>query len=207
MASGAALSDNGNQMLFRFRAIYCSTAFLLWNLAAFSLAGADAETRAFNKAEQFRRDKFYENAEKYFAEFIASYPASPRVSQALLFEAQSALAQKKFRAALDLLTTNMASAAGIADQFQFWIARTYQESGKPAAAADAFALLVSKHTNSPLRLEAVIEEAKTRFTLKQWPQVIRLLQEPTGIFQRAAALSPNAEPVLEGRLLLAEALF
>lgn len=188
-------------------AILCCAAFLLLNGPAIFVRAADAETRAFEKADAFRRDKFYENAEKEFAAFIAKYPASPRISQALLLQAQSALAQKKFPAALNLLSTNMASAAGIADQFQFWIARTHLESGKLAEAADAFALLVLKHTNSSLRLEATIEEAKTRFSLQQWPRVIDLLQNPGGLLQQGARSALNADLVTEGRLLLAEALF
>jgi len=195
-------------MLFSLRqAILCCTAFLMLNGAVVSVRGADAETRAFEKADAFRRDKHYENAEKEFAAFVAKYPASPRVSQALLLQAQSALALKKFPVALNLLSTNMASAAGIADQFQFWIGRAHLESSKLADAADAFALLVSKHTNSSLRLEATIEEAKARFALKQWPRVISLLRNPGGVFQQAAGSALNADLVTEGRLLLAEALF
>src|SRR4051812_48705024 len=103
-------------MVFSLRqAIFCCAAFLLLNAAVIPARAADAETRAFEKADEFRRDKFYEKAEKEFADFVAKYPASPRVSQALLLQAQSALAQKKFQIALNLLSTNMASAAGIAD--------------------------------------------------------------------------------------------
>src|SRR5512132_3149004 len=90
---------------------------------------ADAESREFESAEKLFRDGYYENAEKRFADFIIKHPAAPRLSQALLLQSQSALAQKKFRTAIDVLATNMTRAAGIADQFQFQIAKAQSESG------------------------------------------------------------------------------
>ncbi|HWN97322.1 MAG TPA: tetratricopeptide repeat protein, partial [Methylomirabilota bacterium] len=194
-------------MLRRFRqALFCFAAFLLLNAAAPLVRGADAETRAFTSAEKLWQDKFYENAEKAFAEFVAKFPASPRLAQAVLRQAQAAREQKKYQVALNLLSTNMANAAGIADEFQFHIGKTYDESGKFAEAADAFALLTSRHTNSYLRLEATLLEAKARFNLKQWPRVAHLLQNPAGVFQNAAAASPQNSIIVDGRLMLAEAL-
>lgn len=188
------------------QAILCCTAFFLLGAEVLCLRGADAETRAFERADAFRRDKFYETAEREFAAFAARYPASPRIAQALLLQAQSALAQKKYAVALNLLSTNMANAAGIADQFQFWIGRTHLEAGKLAQAADAFALLASRYTNSPLRFEATIEEAKARFSLKQYSRVIELLREG-GVSQPELPSALNADLLTEGRLLLAEAFF
>ena len=175
-------------------------------LAPLWLCGADAESRAFDAAKKSFDDGFHERAEKAFGEFVNRHAASPRVPQALLLEAQAALAQKKFPVALALLATNLPRAGVIADQFDFWAARTYAESGQWAAAATNFAALVVVHTNSPLRLEATLREAQARFQLRQWPQVVVLLQNPAGLFQQQAVRAPTGEQAVEGRLLLAEAL-
>lgn len=167
---------------------------------------ADAETRAFTAAEKFWEDKFYENAERAFSDFVSKYPASPRIAQAVLIQSKAALAQKKFPVALNLLATNLARAAGIADQFQMQIARVHLQSGQFAAAADAFAVLAARYTNSTLRLEATLEEAKARFQLKQWARVSDLLQNPAGVFATTAAQRPALQEVTDGRLLLGEAL-
>ena len=185
--------------------IFCVAACLLSG-AVSSLRGADAETRAFTIAEKFWQDKQFDSAERFFAEFVAKHPASPRLSQAILLQAKSALAQKKFPVALNLLTTNMTGAVGIADEFQREIARVYEQSGKFSEAADAFALLVVRHTNSPLRLEAALGEAKARFQLRQWSHVSDLLQNPAGVFAEGAKQRPDSDLVTDGRLLLGEAL-
>src|SRR5687768_2669943 len=98
-------------------------AFVFFAAALLPLRAADVETRSFEAAEKLHRDGYHQEAEKRLADFVVKYPASLRVPQALLLQGQSALAQKKFKAAIDLLTTNMARAAGIADKFQFEIGR------------------------------------------------------------------------------------
>ncbi len=175
-------------------------------LAPLWTGGADVESRAFDAAQKSFDDGFHERAEKAFSEFVLRHAASPRVPQALLLEAQAALAQKKFPSALVLLATNLPRAGVFADQFDFWTARIYAEAGQWEAAATNFAAVVAVRTNSPLRLEATLREAQARFQLRQWPPVVALLQNPAGLFQQQAALSPASEPVVEGRLLLAEAL-
>ena len=168
------------------------------------LHAADAETRAFNNAEEARQDGFHDRAEKLFADFIAKHPASPRVPQALLKQSKAALQQKKFPAAIQILATNQASAGGVADQFLFDLAGIHAESGQFEAAATNYALVVSRHTNSPLRLDATLAEAHARFQLRQWPRAAALLQ--TGLFQEAATRAPASEAVVRGRLLLADTL-
>src|ERR1043166_4542091 len=194
-------------MFVRSRQVFsCFAVFLFLNAAAISLHAADAEERAFNMAQKQFDDGFYELAEKSLAEFVGKYPASPRVSQALLTEARAALAQNKFSTAIALLTTNISNAAGIADQFQLAIARSYFTNGNFEAAAQNYAQLVAKHTNSPLRLTATLEEAVTRMKLRQWSRVTTLLENPAGVFQQAVARTPEGEAVVDGRLLLAAPL-
>jgi tetratricopeptide (TPR) repeat protein len=177
---------------------------VIGNGAMSRLHAADAEARAFNTAEEARQDGFPARAEKLFTEFIAKYPASPRVPQALLKQSKAALQQKKFEAAIQILSTNQARAGGVADQFLFDLAGIHAESGRFAAAATNYALVVSLHTNSPLRLDATLAEAHARFQLKQWPRVLALLQ--AGLFQEAATRAPASEAVVRGRLLLADTL-
>ncbi len=181
-------------------------AFMFMNVAGWRTFGADAEARDFKTAEMALQDGFYSFAEKQFAEFIAKHSASPRVAQALLRQSEAALKQQKFEAALSLLATNMVNAAGIADQFQFSIASIYAESGRFDAAATNYAGLIARHTNSPLRLEATVNEARARFALKQWPRVVQLLQRPQGLFYQEAARDPTRELIVRGQLLLTEAL-
>ena len=77
-------------MFRRFRqALFC-IALLTLSAAMPSAYGADAETRAFTSAEKLFQDKFFQNAEKEFADFVVKYPASPRVAQGLLRQAQAA---------------------------------------------------------------------------------------------------------------------
>lgn len=168
------------------------------------LHAADAETRAFNTAEEARQDGFHDRAEKLFTDFIAKYPASPLVPPALLKQSKAALQQKKFQAAIQILSTNQTRAGGMADQFLFDLAAVHAESGQFDAAATNFALVVSRHTNSPLRLDATLAEAHARYQLKQWPRTAALLQ--TGLFQEAATRAPASEAVMRGRLLLADTL-
>ncbi|HEY0551694.1 MAG TPA: tetratricopeptide repeat protein [Verrucomicrobiae bacterium] len=194
-------------MLFPSRIGFLAlAAFMFMNVAGWQAFGAEAEARDFNTAEIALQDGFYPLAEKRFAEFVAKHSSSPRVAQALLRQSEAALKQQKFEAALSLLATNMVNAAGIADQFQFSIASIYSESGRFDAAATNYAGLIARHTNSPLRLEATVNEARARFALAQWPRVAHLLQRPEGLFHQEAARDPTRELIVRGQLLLAEAL-
>jgi len=195
------------EMLLRLpRGLAVLAACVLACAPAFSTRAADAETRAFTSAEKYYSDGHYQQAENAFADFVRNYPASPRLSQAVLRQAQAALEQKNYPTAIKLLGTNMAHAAGITDQFQYWLGRVQFLSGQYESAAGSFALLVSRHTNSTLRLEAALGEAQSRFELKQWLRVSELLRNPTGAFQIEAARAPDSSMVLQGRLLLAESL-
>ncbi len=194
-------------MLFRSpRGTAVLAALLFALMAAISARAADAETRAFTSAEKLYSDGLYPQAERAFADFARSYPASLRLSQAVLRQAQAALEQKNFRAAIQLLSTNMTYAAGITDQFQYWLGRVQFLGGQHEPAANSFALLIARHTNSTLRLEAALGEAQARFELRQWRRVSELLRHPAGAFQSEAARAPESGSVLQGRLLLAEAL-
>jgi TolA-binding protein len=170
-------------------------------------AGAQTpETRAFEAAARAFEDGVFDLAEKEFAAFIQTFPASPRVTEAILYRARAALRQQQARAATDLLTTNAARAGALADQYQYWLAEAHRQSTNYQAAAQGFAKLVREFPNSTRLLEASYGEALARFKLQEWGRVVDLLRNTNGMFHRQASQRPNDELVIRGHLLLAEAL-
>lgn len=183
-------------------------SILLLLVALLPAMGAeDAETRMFNAAAKAFQDGFTERAEKAFAEFIVNHPASPKLPDAILLQARAAFKQQNYKGAVELLNNQIAQAGPLADQFRFWIAQMYLESGQFQPAADAFALLLQEFPASTRRLEASFGEAQARFKLRQWPRVTALLQKPDGNFQKISLTRTNNDDlVVRGHLLLAEAL-
>ena len=76
-----------------------------------------AEIRAFDAAARAFQDAIYDRAEKEFGEFVRSFPESARVSEAVLFQARSALKQTNLKVTVELLTANLAKAGPPADQY------------------------------------------------------------------------------------------
>ena len=171
------------------------------------LAQESAESRAFKAATNAFHDGIYERAEREFAEYAQKFPDSPRLPEAILFQAQAALKQQKAKSAADLLTAAMPKAGGLADQYRYWLAEAQLENRNFQAAALAFARLIQDQPSSILLLEASYGEALARFKMKEWRQVAELLQAPGGSFRREALARPNDELAMRGELLLAEALF
>lgn len=166
------------------------------------------ETRAFDAAlKAFQVGALeMELAEKYFREFLQTYPNSPRVPEAILYRARAALHRGDTQTATSLLTTNAPRAGQFQDQYRYWLAETHREATNYTAAADTFASLVRDFPASPRVLEASYGEAVARFKLQEWPRVINLLRATNAPFTREAQAQPTHEIVLRGRLLLAEAL-
>src|SRR5262245_25404106 len=181
----------------------CSWLCLSLNLLA---AESPEEAKAFNAAVLFYKTEFYEQAEGSLADFVQKFPNSERVPEALLLRAQALLKLKNYNAAIDVLAGNRERAGPLADQYQLSLAEAHFQTSNYVAAASAFALLLKDFTNSPVRLRAAYGEAQTRFKLKDWPRVIDLLQNSGGAFQQIATTSPNEGLVIQGHLLLVEAL-
>lgn len=175
--------------------------------AAPAAIGADAETRAFTAAAKAFQDEFAERAEREFAAFVARYPESPRVAEAILLQARAAFSQNKPASAQALLSTNLVRAGQLADQYRYWLGRVRLESGDAKGAASEFAQLLRDHTNSPRRLEASYHEAKARFQLQEWGRVVELLGSNGSAFQQAAKAGDNPEIAALGQVLLGESLF
>jgi len=182
---------------------------LVWGclLLALVCSAADSpETRAFNAGRDAFQDGLDSRAEMAFSNFVARYPQSPQLPQALLYEARAALAGRRFQAASDILSTNSARAGALIDQFQYWMARVPLESGDLGRAAQALAGFTRQFTNSPLRLDAAVAEAEAEFGLKRWTSVVELIESPNGAFHAAAAASGASDRLISrGYLLLAEA--
>jgi TolA-binding protein len=180
-------------------------ALLLWTPGA--SAATPNETNVIKAARAAFQDGFYSYAESGFSNFVVLFPQSPDLPSAILYQARSALNQERFQPAADLLTTNMSKAGALTDQFQFWLGRVQFDSGQAAAAADTFAKVASTFTNSPIRLEAAVQEAQARFSLSQWPRVVSVIESSGGPFQVAAAARGSNDPlVIRGVLLSARAL-
>lgn len=164
------------------------------------------ETLAFKAAARAFTDGIFNRAEDDFAEFAAKYPASPQVPEAVLLQARSALKQDKPQVAIELLQANLGRAGALADEYRFWLAEARLRGGDYPAAADAFAAFIRQYTNSVRQLEAAVGEARARFKLRQFAQVVEGLRRPEGAFQRALQVRANDPFAVRGQLLLAEAL-
>src|SRR4051812_16815778 len=95
----------------------------LWPVAA-GAQGA-SELRAFNAAYGEFEDANWVLAEKELADFIRAFPESPRLPEAVLYQAKAALKQKKSKVAIGLLSTNAASAGPLSDQYRYWLAEAF----------------------------------------------------------------------------------
>jgi TolA-binding protein len=174
--------------------------------AALSAAAQTPETRTYEAAVRAFEDRALDLADKYFAEFLATYPNSPRSPEVILYRARVALLQRQTRAAADLLRTNAPRAGPLQDQYRYWLAETHGEATNYAAAAETFASLLKDFPASSKLLEASYGEALARFKLQEWQRVINLLSGTNSPFAREARGRPNDELVLRGKLLLADAL-
>lgn len=174
--------------------------------ARLSMAQDTAESRHFQAAVRGFQTGAYAWAEAEFARFVEQFPASPLLAEAVLYQARAALEQQKLEAGIQLLTTNLARAGTLADAYRYWLGKAYLDSANYPTAAAAFAQLIRDFPQSPRLLEASYGEALARFKLKEWPQVIALLQQPDGTFQTAVRARPNDELAVRGQFLLAEAL-
>jgi TolA-binding protein len=192
-------------MVFLCRWLLIFSALILGGTPVF--AGSARENRAYAAAASAFQDEMWSRAETEFAQFVAKYPKSTNAPEAVLLQAQAEFQQGKFVEAIALLSTRKAEAASLADQYVYWIGEAQFQSGNFSAAAETFISLAQNFPESSLQLRAVVEAAAALAQLKQWPQVVALLEEPDGVFSRAAQVDSANELVSRGRLLLAQAKF
>jgi TolA-binding protein len=179
---------------------------LLWGAlvcAAPLLQAATAENRAFDAAYGALRGTAYERAENEFTQFIHTYTNSPRIPEAILYQAQARFYRTNYAGALELLTTNQTQAGRLGDEYLFWRGETLLQRGDFRAAGDTFGKIGVDFPSSTNRLRAALRQAVCRSKLADWPGVLEL--QTNALFQSAARTNANDEEVVRGYLLLAEA--
>lgn len=170
-------------------------------------ADASREERAYAAAVDAFQDEMWNRAESQLEQFVKKYPGSTNAPPARLLQAQAKIKQQEYAGAVELLTTNLPAAGGLADQFVYEIGEAQFQDGDFSKAAATLSSLAKKYPESPLKLRAVVEAAAALTKLVEWKQIVGLLEEKNGVFERAAALDPDDELVARGKMLLAQALF
>ena len=191
----------------KFRRHWLIFLFALLLSSGQLFAAGSREERAYAAAVSSFQDELWSRAETQLAEFAARFPRSTNVPQARLLQAQAEFKQQAFASAIGLLQTNLPAAGRLTDQYAYWIGEAQFQSGDFSRAAAAFDSLAKNYPESPLRLRAVVEAAAAFTKLSQWQQAVALLEDKSGVFQRAAQLDPGSELVTRGQLLLAQARF
>lgn len=178
-------------------------------LAAGSLLAAEnpAETGAFNSALRQLSDGFWPQAEAGFVEITQTFTNSARLPEAFLYQAQARYQMTNYAGAIDLLLAHQGQAGVWADQYLFWLGQACLKKEDFAAAGAAFARVVKEFPGSSRCLEAALGEATASAKRADWRHVVDLLQRADGVFQSTARTNATSEPVVNGFLLLAEALF
>ena len=172
-----------------------------------SFAATTREDRAYAAAVTAFQDGMWSRAETEFAQFVQKYPDSGRLAEAVLLQAEAEFKQGKLPQAIALLTAHKAEAGNLADQYVYWTGEAQFQGGDLPAAAETFIALTRDFPESSLRLRVVVEAAAALAQTNEWPQVVSLLEETNGVFQRAAQMDPGNELISRGQLLLAQAKF
>ena len=193
-------------MVFCRRWLLILTVLVLGGGLSFA-AGSKKEERAYAAAVSAFNDGLNERAETAFAQFMANYPDSSHVPEAVLLRAQAEFKQGKLAEAIARLESGQAAAGEQADEYVYWIGAAQLRGGDFSTAAETFLSLPQNFPKSRLRLRAVVEAAGAFTELRQWPQVVALLQDTNGVFQPALQLDAGNELAARGELLLGQAKF
>jgi TolA-binding protein len=170
--------------------------------------GGDAPAeRLFVAAVRSFQGGHWATSARWFQELIRRHPNSPRRPSAVLMLAQSLFKQGDLKEAHAVLAKDRMAAGPEADEFLFWMAECRTGQGNLEAAAQIYQELLREHPQSPRAAEAIVALANVSARQEDWVKVIGQLQPTDGVFQEHAARSPGDEPAVEGRLLLAQALF
>ncbi len=175
-------------------------------LSGGEIFASSREQRDFAAAADAFKDGMWSRAEVEFARFIEKYPKSGRVAEAALMQAQADFNQGKWIEAVNLLQARESLAGSLAGDYAYWIGQAQFTNADFGAAANTFAQLADTFTNSQWRLNAVVNEAAAYAKLSEWEKTQTVLQERGGIFQEAARTNGTDSRVLNGWLLLAQAM-
>ena len=172
-----------------------------------SAASTRAEQRAYAvAAADFQHEK-WSRAETEFDQFRSSYPNSTNLAAAVLYQAEARYKLGQFTNAITLLSTNRDKAGPLADEYHYWIGEAQFQSRDFTNAAATFVSLARDYPESPLRLRAVVAATAAYARLSDWRRHDALLENPNGVFQRAAQLDPGNELVVNGWLSLENSKF
>src|SRR5437660_76414 len=113
-------------------------------VATTRLEAANSEDRAYNTASESFNLTAYAKAEREFGEFVQKFPTSPRVSEAILFQAEARLAQSNYDGAIQLLTGHQKDAGIKADAYAFWLGEAFSRKGDHLGAVQEFEKLLAE---------------------------------------------------------------
>lgn len=193
------------------------TFFRRWLLLGFTLLlgggpllAASREELAYAAGVQAFHDQFYSLAASRLTQYLQNpvYRRSTNAPMAVLLLAQADYYQMNYAAVTNRLTdpANLAraSAAGLADRYEYWRAEAEYAQGNLDLAAHTFAALADHFPHSPLALEATVEAAAAFAATANWAQVDQLLDNPNGLFHHLALPATAGATVNSGWLLLAQ---
>lgn len=182
------------------RLLVCLSSAVLW------LQGANAaEPQAFRAAEQEFVDGFYQKAEADFGDLIQKFPGSPRVGEAILYQAEARYKLGNYDGALMLLTAHQNDSGPLGDWYLLCRGEVYLAKGDYTKAQADFSRLIQTFPASPRCLSAVVNASLAHMRLSHWPQVLELLGQTNGVFQRVASTNHASADIIRGYLLLSEA--
>ena len=172
-------------------------------------AFAAADTREANAFDQAKRtfNIARELSEKDFADFVHNYPNSVHKPEAIWYEAQAMLAAGRVTNAVQLLTTSLAAnpTNKLEPQYLYTLGLAYFQNNKYDAAAQTFGRMIDKYPSAQQALEATIRQADAYARLGEWPQMVKMLTQTNGLFQKSVRGGAVSETVASGFLLLGEA--
>jgi TolA-binding protein len=163
------------------------------------------EKRAFDTAMKSFQGEFWARAEQEWREFTIRFPVSPRVPEAVLYQAQSLIELGNPAGAIQLLHDGFGQAGAWAEDYVFWMAESHFRAENYTAAAQGFERFLREFSHSRRALEASLGQAVSRARLQQWDKVIAILEDPQGALMTASGTVTNQVLLVRGHLLLAEA--
>ncbi len=190
-------------MVFSRRCFFIFCALVLSGNLVF--AASTRDERALAVAQQTFNDNLFDRAENQLVTFIKDYPKSSRLPEARLLQAQAQYKQNKLAEAVQTLTAAQAEAGSLADRYFYWLGEAQFKLGRFSLAAEAFATVANNFPASTLRLKAAVEAAAAWEKTSDWENIVLLLGEAGGAFQRAMQTNAGNEMMVNGRLVLARA--
>lgn len=169
------------------------------------LRAASAEGSLFDAAARGLSDHNWDYADRTFADFLLKFPNSDRAGEAAIKQAQARFELRNYDGVLELVSRFTARSGRFADEYVFWSAQAQLQKGDLPAASAGFQKLLATFPASARRLDSALGEAVAIFRQGNLARAAQLLTDPSLIFQTAAKGRPQAEQVLRGTLLAAEA--